>query len=37
MNLRSLPQRTAPSLVIVIGTAGVVGVLLAVSLTVAKS
>jgi putative ABC transport system permease protein len=30
MNLRSLPQRLAPSLVIVIGTAGVVGVLLAV-------
>jgi putative ABC transport system permease protein len=30
MNLRSLPQRVAPSLVIVIGIAGVVGVLLAV-------
>src|SRR5262245_53631401 len=30
MNLRSLPQRVAPSLVIVIGIAGVVGVLIAV-------
>ena len=30
MNLRSLPQRVAPALVIVIGIAGVVGVLIAV-------
>src|SRR5690242_12552026 len=30
MNLRSVPQRVAPSLVIVIGIAGVVGVLIAV-------
>jgi putative ABC transport system permease protein len=29
MNLRSIPERLAPSLVIVIGIAGVVGVLVA--------